>query len=223
MKNKGHLIVIEGTDGVGKTTQIKLLKQHLASQGWSLQAEVIDFPRYKDNEYGKLVKRYLLGEFGKLEVVSPYLASLAYAGDRMLAAPQIRKWLDEGKLVIANRYVSANKGHMSAKLEKSEKQKYLDWIDNLEYKENQIPREDLVILLFVNPEIAQENVKARGGQKDIHETDFNYQKKVADVFLKLSKQEKNWILIDCAKNHKMKKPEEVHQEILSILKKKNIL
>jgi len=221
MKDKGKFIVIEGTDGAGKTTQIKLLENALKKA--SISYKVIDFPRYKDNEYGKLVLTYLKGEFGSLENVSPYLASLGYAGDRMLAAPVIRRWLKGGRLVIANRYVSANKGHMSAKLGKNEKQKYLDWIDNLEYKVNKIPRENLIVLLFVDPEIAQANVMRRGGQKDIHEADLSYQRKVVKAFLDLSLKEKNWVVINCAKSGKMRSPQDIHNEILTILKKKNVL
>ncbi|MDO8618854.1 MAG: dTMP kinase [Candidatus Daviesbacteria bacterium] len=221
MKYKEKFIVIEGTDGAGKTTQIKLLEKALKKIKKSYK--VIDFPRYKDNEYGKLIFRYLLGEFGKLEQVSPYLASLPYAGDRLLAKPEIEKWLKQGQLVIANRYASANKGHMSAKLPVSERKQFVDWLNNLEYKINEIPREDLVILLFLDPKLAQKNINTRARLADIHEKDFNYQKKVAKAFLELSKSEKNWVVVNCAKNGKMKKPQEIHEEISGILKRKNIL
>ncbi len=218
----GKFIVIEGTDGAGKTTQIKLLESALKKE--SIAYKVIDFPRYKDNEYGKLIRRYLLGEFGNLENVSPYLASLPYAGDRLLAKPQITKWLEQGKLVIANRYAASNKAHMVVKLPLEKRQKFIDWLDNLEYKVNKIPEEDLVILLFLNhPKIAQKNINIRGRQKDIHEDNLKYQKEVSYAFLNLSKQEKNWQVVNCAKNNKMRKPEEIHKEILSILKKKNVL
>lgn len=218
---KGKLVVIEGTDGAGKTTQIKLLKQYLASQGRTLQ--VIDFPRYKDNEYGKLVKRYLLGEFGSLENVNPYLASLAYGGDRMLAGPLIKKWVEDGLVVITNRYVASNKAHMSVKLPKNKRQNFVKWLDNLEYKVNQVPRENLTILLYVDPKIAQENLKARGRVKDIHEVDLRYQQEVAAAFLSLAKKEKYWVVVNCARDKKMKPAEKIHSEIMKILKGKGIL
>ena len=218
---KGKFLVIEGTDGAGKTTQIKLLENALKKANMSYQ--VIDFPRYKDNEYGKLVRRYLIGEFGSLGNVSPYLASLPYAGDRLLAKPEIEKWLNDGKLVIANRYACANKGHMSAKLPIGVRQEFVDWLDNLEYKENKIPREDLVVLLFVDPKIAQKNINTRDRSVDIHEKNLQYQKKVAKAFLDLSQKEKNWVVVDCGKDDNMRKPADIHREILGILKKKNIL
>src|SRR3989338_8493628 len=111
---RGRLIVIEGIDGSGKTTQIELLKEYLASQGVPL--EVISFPRYEENIYGRLIKRYLEGEFGSLEKINPYLMACIFAGDRMLAKDQIEQWLSEGKIVIANRYVSSSKAHMGANL-----------------------------------------------------------------------------------------------------------
>lgn len=218
--NKGHFIVIEGTDGAGKTTQIKLLETALKKLKKSYQ--IIDFPRYQDNEYGKLVERYLTGEFGALGEVSPYLASLAYAGDRLLAKEQIEKWLNSGKIVLANRYVSANKGHMSAKLKGQEKEKYLTWIDHLEYGINKIPREELIILLYVDPEVARQNIGARGKFRDIHEVDLNYQKEVARAFLNLAK-ENNWVVINCAKKGQMRPAEEIHREIMAILSKKGVI
>jgi len=129
---KGLFIIIDGIDGVGKTTQIELLKQSLASQG--LVWETISFPRYDDNLYGKLIRRYLEGEFGGIEKVNPYLIALAYAGDRALAKPLIENWLQSGKLVIANRYVSSSKAHLSANLEEGKREDFMRWIDNLEYE-----------------------------------------------------------------------------------------
>src|SRR5438045_2336719 len=111
---KGFLIVIEGIDGSGKTTQANLLSGYLKSK--NIPHEVINFPRYEDNLYGKLIRRYLNGEFGEAKKVDPYLMSLAYAGDRNLAKPLIENWLLEGKIVVANRYVSSNKAHMGANL-----------------------------------------------------------------------------------------------------------
>ena len=110
----GKLIVIDGIDGSGKTTQIELLRQYLASQGETLQ--VISFPRYGENIYVDLIKRYLEGEFGSIDQVDPYLMALAFVGDRALAKPLMDEWLAAGKLVIANRYVSSSKAHMGANL-----------------------------------------------------------------------------------------------------------
>ena len=105
--SKGFLIVIDGIDGSGKSIQVDLLSKYLEEK--NIPFEIISFPRYEDNEYGKLVKRYLEGEFGGINEVNPYLISLAYAGDRALAKPLIENWLNGGQVVIANRYVSSSK------------------------------------------------------------------------------------------------------------------
>lgn len=208
---KGKLIVIEGIDGSGKTTQTELLKQTLASQGQILQ--VISFPRYEDNIYGKLIKRYLEGEFGK--AVSPYLMALAYAGDRILAKPQIEKWLNEGKLVLVNRYISSSKAHMGANLSKDKREEFLKWLDELEYQTNQLPKEEITILLNIDPKVGQQNVKDRS--PDIHEENLEHLQQAAEIYLTLAKSQDNWYIIDCIKDGKMKSKENIHQEIKQIL------
>lgn len=223
----GKFIVLEGTDGSGKGTQLELLADKLKSL--KIKFKKIDFPRYEENEYGKLIGRYLKGDFGGLNEVNPYLASLPYAGDRMLAGPQINKWLKEGNLVISNRYVLSNKAYMGARFEKDRKQ-FLNWLDNLEYKVNKIPREDLVIFLYVHPEIGQNNVDLKANRqylgnkkRDILEEELEYQIKVLDVYLQLAKQNPNWIVLECTVNGQMKTKEEIHREILETLKAKGIL
>ncbi len=134
---KGHFFVIDSTDGSGKGTQIKLLNKYFKENG--ISSETVDFPRYEDNIYGQMVGDYLKGKFGSVQEVDPYLASLMYAGDRLLAKPLVEKHLTGGKIVMANRYVSSNKAFMSAKLPVGERQKFIDWIDRLEYKTNTIP------------------------------------------------------------------------------------
>ncbi len=210
---KGSLIVIEGIDGSGKTTQIELLKQALVSQGLALEA--ISFPRYEDNIYGKLVKRYLEGEFGGINNVNPYLMALVYAGDRVLAKPQIEKWLGEGKVVLANRYVSSSKAHMGANLPQAGREEFLSWLDELEYETNGIPKEDLTILLAVDPKLGMENVSGRG--PDLHEENIKHLEAANKIYLELSKRENNWQVVDCMKDGEMKSPEEIQQELLSIL------
>lgn len=225
---KGHFIVIEGTDGSGKGTQTTLLLEKL--QSLNIPSQLFDFPRYDDNEYGKLVGRYLKGEFGGLEEVSPYLASLAYAGDRMLAGPVIKKGIEEGKLVITNRYVLSNKAYMAARVPGGEKDQFLNWLDNLEYGVNKVPREELVIFLFVPLKVSQSNIEKReqrnylGDKKrDIMEANLSYMQEVEDLYLSFAGQNSNWHLINCVKNGQMRTREEIHQEILKILKDSKII
>lgn len=212
---KGSLIVIDGIDGSGKTTQVELLKQASGLQGQALQ--VISFPRYEDNIYGKLIKRYLEGEFGDINQVNPYLMALAFAGDRLLAKPQIDGWLSEGKIVIANRYVSASKAHMGANLPEGERSEFIKWLDELEYETNGMPKEDLTILLTVDPKIGQKNIL--GKHTDIHEENLQHLEQANRIYLSLAKKEDNWYVVDCMEDGQMKPREEIHQAIACLLQK----
>ena len=225
---KGKLIVIDGVDGSGKATQRKLLQEALLSK--KIKVESIEFPRYEDNIYGKLVGRYLKGEFGGTNDVSPYLTSLPYAGDRLLAKPLIEKWLDEGKIVITDRYVSASMGHQAAKLPVAERQEYLDWLEELEYQTNGLPREDLVLFLYVAPEMAQRNILQKDPRKyiefqkrDIHEANEEFLSESTKMFLKLAKEKPDWVLVECMKEGKMKSRQDIHQEIVEVLEKTEII
>jgi dTMP kinase len=225
---KGRFIVIEGTDGSGKGTQIQLLKEKLESN--NVPVKVVDFPRYEENIYGRLVGRYLKGEFGGIENVSPYLASLTYAGDRMLAKDLMWNWLNKGGLIIANRYVISSKIFMSARLPVEERQKYLDWEDELEYKTNGIPKEELVIFLHVSSKLSQKNLKGKGARsymggnkKDIHEKDIKYQEAVRQVYLEFARTQPDWAFIECTENNQMKSKEDIHQNILQVLVERGIL
>lgn len=225
----GKFIVIEGTDGSGKGTQTALLEERLEAERRPF--EVVDFPQYDKNIYGKLVGRYLAGEFGGINDISPYLASLAYAGDRMLAVPYIKKSLDDGKLVIANRYVISNMAFMAARFsKKAERDEYLAWLNELEYKTNKVPKEDLVIFLYLPVEIGQQNVDKKGHRgymkgtkRDIHEDNLAYLKEVAKVYLDLAFTSKHWHIIDCLDGQAMKSREQIHEEIVAVLKKKRII
>lgn len=210
---KGSLIVIEGIDGSGKTTQIDLLAKALVEK--KIPYEVISFPRYGDNIYAELVARYLEGEFGTIAQVNPYLISLAFAGDRLLAKPEIEKWLNESKIVLANRYISANKAHMGAHLTGDQREEFISWLDVLEYQTHQMPREDLTILLSVDPKTGQKNLASR--LPDLHEENIKHLEEANKIYLELSKQENNWHVIDCMRDSQMRSPEDIHQELLRVL------
>ena len=140
IKPRGKLIIIEGADGSGKTVQSELLMQYLKNKNTS--ARYFNFPRY-DTFYGQTVARFLRGEFGDINQVSPYLASLPYSLDRLSAKTEIADILNRGEIVIANRYATSNLAHQGAKFaETNERDKYLNWLETMEYKINQIPKED---------------------------------------------------------------------------------
>ncbi|MBI2338025.1 dTMP kinase [Candidatus Daviesbacteria bacterium] len=211
--NQGKLIVIDGIDGSGKTTQVNLLAEYLKEK--KIPYEVISFPRYEDNLYGKLIRRYLEGEFGDINDVNPYLVALAYAGDRVLAKPLIEKWLAEGKLVIANRYVSASKAHLGANLPEEKRAEFINWLDELEYGTHKMPKADLTILLKVDPKIGQKNVA--GKHTDIHEQNLKHLEEAHKIYLELAKSEDNWYVVDCANDGGMKTREKIQSEIRQIL------
>lgn len=223
---KGKLIVIEGSDGSGKTTQSKLLLDYLKSH--KTPCAYISFPRYEASEWGKMIRRFLDGEFGHID---PYLASMLYAGDRFGASAEIKKWLEEGKIVVCNRYVGSNIGHMAAKFKspadakalagrQSEREKYIQWLENFEYKQNGIPKEDLVILLQLDPKISRKLMKDR--KLDIHEKDQRYQEDVFVVYDYVAGVKKNWVKVDCAKDGAILKPGQIAQLVVSALTQKKI-
>lgn len=216
----GRLIVFEGTDGSGKTTQSKFLVSYLRSN--NIPVKYISFPRYQDSLWGAMVGRFLNGDFGKLEDVDPYFASCLYAGDRASASKLMKKWLADGYTIVCNRYIGSNIGHMAAKLKKPiERQKYIDWLEDLEYGENGIPKEDLVILLQVP--VTKTRKMMKGRKLDIHEKDQKYLEEVYRIYDDVAGRKTNWEIVDCAVAGRVLSPLDVHKKILEVLKRKEIL
>lgn len=198
-------IVLEGLDGAGKSTQIQCLRQYLESRG--LSTEYLHFPRFDAPVYGELIARFLRGELGSVEQVNPYLVALLYAGDRHEAAPLLRKWLDQGKAVVLDRYVYSNIGYQCAKLSTPEERKQLsEWILELEYGHNAIPRPDLSLFLNVPFAFTQRKLTEQRqgedrdylqGQRDIHEDSLHLQQCVREVYLDAANHDKALRVIDC--------------------------
>lgn len=203
---KGKLIVIDGLDGAGKATQTKLLVERLKKDGKKVMT--LDFPRYQDNFFGKLIGECLSGQHGDFLHLDPHIASVLYAADRFEAAGKIRKWLDEGRYVILDRYVSANQIHQGGKIKDVRARKeFLHWLDTLEYKVFAIPKPDKVIFLDVTPEVTREMLLQANQQqkksylskktKDVVEESVEYMKASRVAALFLAKNEKNWERISC--------------------------
>lgn len=214
----GKLVIIEGSDGSGKGTQVDLLSKFLKSN--KITHNHISFPRYKENMYGSFVRKYLDGDYGDPVKISPYLGSLAYASDRLLAQPQMVGWLKKGELVISDRYVPSSLAHHSAKLPTSERDSFITWLTKLEYGQNQLPVEDLVLYLYVPVVWSQKLMEGR--VKDGHESNVGYLKEVEKQYIKLAKS-KHWVKIDCVKNNQLLSREDIHHLIIQALKSRKII
>ncbi len=174
MEKNGLFLVIEGSDGSGKSTQYKLLIERLKAEGHRVKK--IKFPRYEE-ESSYFVRKYLRGDYGNANELGPYTPSLFYALDRFDAGPLIRGWMNEGYVVIADRYIAANKAHQGQKIDdKSTRLAYYNWLDQLEFDMLGIPKPDLNLVLSVPAEVAVTLIEKRGDaqEKDIHDTDQNH-------------------------------------------------
>jgi dTMP kinase len=227
MPARGKLIVIEGIDGSGKGTQLEMLASALAARG--IKFAQVSFPRY-DGFFGKLVARFLNGEFGPLDSVDPHFSALLYAGDRLEAKPEIEAHLHAGRTVIADRYIGSNLAHQGARIARKKCPAFLAWLKQLEYEVNALPQEDLVIYLHVPPAAAHRLVArkaARGYTKmkrDIQESNLAHLEAASQVYDVLARQ-KNWLKIECARTVRgrsskstaspLRAPVEIHKEILA--------
>jgi dTMP kinase len=220
------LFVIEGVDGAGKSTQIKMLRDFFNSKGYS--CEYLHFPRTDTPYFGELISRFLRGEFGALNEVDPYLVAMLYAGDRKDASGLITNWLKDGKVVLLDRYTYSNIAYQCAKLNDTKAQSELmKWILTLEFSHFAIPRPDLNIFLDV-PFIFTENKLSKtrigddrnylNGTRDIHEESLAFQKNVRDIYFRVAQNDDHLVLIDCSnKNGAMLSPTEIFNMILKIL------
>lgn len=222
---KGKIIVIEGTDGSGKNTQMNLLAKKLEER--KLNYRTISFPCY-EKPSSSLVKMYLDGEFGDNAMdVSPYIASTFFAVDRYAAyITDFGKFYNDGGIVISDRYVSSNMLHQASKIiDKEEQKKFLNWLFDLEYNIYKIPKPDKVIFLNMPIEYSSKLLKNRDNRfeykkEDIHEKNMEYMKKSYDTACELAKIY-NWEEIKCVEGGKVREIDEISEEIEE--KVKNII
>ncbi len=224
---RGKFIVIDGIDGSGKATQVKLLTQRLKRA--KIKVKTIDFPRYRDNFFGALIGEYLSGQYGDFIQTDPRVASVLYAADRFESSAQIKRWLEAGDVVIADRYTSANQIHQGGKINDVKKRKqFLAWLDQMEYSVFKIPRPDLVIYLdvpfevskqWLQQKVAKRRKKYLKGRKDVAEDNLIHLKNSRDSALSLAKQNKNWQRIECCRGMMCLLPEGVHQRVFATVTK----
>lgn len=217
----GLFIVLEGSDGSGKTTQFNLLAERLKAVGHEI--EIIKFPRY-DHDSSYFVRQYLTGTYGPAETVSPYTASIFYALDRFEAAPGIGESLKEGKIVLCDRYVGANMAHQGAKFTNfSEQRGFFLWADSLEFQQLGIPRPDINLFLKVPVTISRELIKSRAGSDgvklDEHERNTDHLERAVKAYDLLCKLfPKDFKEIICTKNGQILSVIEINDLIWEAIK-----
>jgi dTMP kinase len=209
------LIAFEGIDGAGKHTQITRLAAALAAR--NLPCETISFPAY-DSFFGRLVERYLKGEFGPLDQVDAHFSAMLFAGDRLMQRERIRAACSAGKTLLLDRYVASNLAHQGARVRREERDAFLDWLRRLEYDANELPGEDLVLYLRIEPDEAQSRARLRGGNghSDLHESSLHHLAAAAAVYDQLARGE-TWITIDCVEpaSGEPRSADEVHALVLA--------
>lgn len=216
----GKLIVIEGTDGSGKSTQFKKLSERLEQEGVPFKHLV--FPRYSE-ESSALIRMYLGGQFGsKPSDVSAYAASAFYAVDRYASYKMDwGQWYEQGGLVLSDRYTTSNAVHQASKETGTDREKYLQWLYEFEYDKLGLPRPDLTIYLDVPTDYTEKMMRKReqdtNTNADIHEQDMQYlatcreSGRAAAAFY-------GWTVIQCVKDGQMRSIEDIHQEIYAAAK-----
>ena len=220
------LIVLEGLDGAGKSTQVRLLREYLQKVSSSLT--YIHFPRYDAPVYGDLIGRFLRGDFGSIDSVHPQLVALLYAEDRHGAVPEILEGLKDGGTVLLDRYVYSNLAYQCAKVaSEAEREELREWIINTEFGAFGEPRPDVNIFLdvpmdFIAGSLSHSRMGADRsyleGQKDIHEASIAFQGKVRAMYLRQAKVDKSLTVVPCGdENGSMLPPEAIFEKIKAIV------
>jgi len=215
----GKLIVFEGTDGSGKSTQFDLLTKRLEREGQAFRR--LRFPRY-DQESSALIRMYLGGQFGSdPNAVNAYAASTFYAVDRY--ASYLQDWKDDykaGMLFLADRYTTSNAVHQGGKMDAEARAAYYDWLYDLEFGKMGLPKPDLVILMDMPIELTRQLMRKRESDTnttaDIHEQDLEYLAHCRDSALEAAKHY-GWTVVSGAKNGELRTIEEIHEEVYRIV------
>ncbi len=219
MTTRGKLIAVEGIDGSGKQTQVRLLAQALESRGHRVLST--GFPQY-DSWFGKMAGQFLNGDFGSIDTVDPHFAALLYAGDRFENKGPIIAALDRGEIVLADRYIGSNLAHQTARSAPEKRAQFRAWIEHLEYGIYGLPKEDLVLYLRVTPQQAQSLVAKKSARAytdsahDILEASIRHLQIASDIYDELARSP-NWKTVECvdARTQTMSTPEDIAREVFA--------
>lgn len=213
---KGKFIVIDGIDGSGKATQVKLLAERLENAGYKIKT--IDFPRYQDNFFGQFIGQCLAGKHGDFLKLDPYITSVVYAADRFESSQMIAQWLAAGYFVLADRYVSANQIHQGSKLANDQdRDEFIAWLEQMEYGVFHLPKPDRTFFLQMELDVSRQLILEKNklhknqflkGKVDQYEKSAEHQKLALQTARVLA--EKNgWEVIDCSENGQLMTKEKI--------------
>ncbi len=222
---KGRFIVIEGTDGSGKATQLNLLYKRLRKIISKIL--LVDFPRYYDSVWGEMVGEFLVGKYGKFDEVDPHLVVLPYMIDQYTWSRDTGKpWIEKGGIILADRYFTSNV-HQIAKLKTRAKKQYRDWLWPAGYDDLGIMRPDLVVFLDVPPDISKklnlqktERLYLKGRKRDLAERSWRHQELAYREYLRTVNDNTWWVNVRCTSRGKIDSIETINERIWSIVSKK---
>lgn len=220
---QGKLIVIEGSsDGIGKSTQYELLKKRLEQEGEEIYYH--HFPTYNTYQ-GLPVEKYLSGEFGNIEELSPYFIANLYANDRAITWNTIlKKQYEQGKIIILDRYTTSSLIYQASTIKDTQERKeFLKFQTDYEYNKLGIKKPDLIVFLTADFDVITKLRKQRqindGIANDIHESNIDFMKKVYDNSLFVAHY-LNWDIINCSENNQMRSIEEIHKDVYKLVRKR---
>lgn len=201
----GKLIVLEGTDGAGKSTQLELIKKYLIENNFKF--DFLHFPKYGHNEFSEVIAKFLQGEFGGIDDVDPYFVANIYGMDRYMYKPTLLQQLEDNDVVLLDRYVFSNLAFQGAKYEDGGKSAYIqNWINEFEFEFLELPYPDLTIFLDVPMDVVKGRLEEKRdgddreyleGKQDIHEEDLDFQSRVRDIYLSMENANK-YHIVRCA-------------------------
>ena len=219
--SKAKIIVIDGGDNVGKATQADLLVRRLGDEG--VNVGKMDFPRYNQNTFGQVIKELLDGKRGDIMKLDPKIVATLFAADRYESKKELEEWIREGRVILLDRYVTANMLHQGAKIEDpDERSEFFNWLEHVEYEIFGMPRPDLTVYLEVPPneseKLLEYMVEFGGKVVDPMEADRVHQAKVVDCAKFLSTSRDHWSTVQCLKDGNLRTREDIHEEIYNIVK-----
>ena len=221
---KGKLIVVDGGDGAGKATQVTLLVKRLRDDGHKV--ETLDFPQYTQNTFGKLLRECLDGKRGDFMATDARVASTLYAADRFESKPRLEQWLEEGKVVVLDRYVSSNMMHQGAKIQNADElEAFLGWLDYMEHEVFGVPRPDLIMYLEVpfnvraKLKLAAVSAGKHGAAIDVAEQDTTHQQQVEERAETIVASKNNWHKVHCCEGESIRSREDIHKDVYTIVEK----